>query len=113
MLKGISIYEIEGYPERDVIAVKDKSNHTGMVENVTGFSIYVWNEGNGKPLHYPEIPDSKVHQIRVYKGTKLIHELEKGDVQTFLELMKQKGPYNEFQYDQAPQYGICILLMMR
>jgi hypothetical protein len=110
LAKGIPIYEIAGYPERDIVAVKeDNNNSSDMLVNVTGFSIYVWNEGNGKPLHYPEIPDSKVHQIQVYKGTKLIRELERDDVQTFLELMKQLGPHNEFHYDQFPQYTVLYL----
>lgn len=104
--KGAPIYEITGYPDREIIAVKEEGTPTGMVSNMTGFSIYVWNEGNGQPLHTPRISESNVQRIQIFKGTKLIRELRQSDVQTFLGLMQKVGPHNEFQYDQTPQYTV-------
>lgn len=110
LAKGAPVYEISGYPGREVIAVKEADNPTGMVANVTGFSVYVWHEESGQPSHYPDIPESKVHQIQIFKGTKLIRELKQSDdVQTFLGLMQQQGPHNEFPYDQTPQYTVLYL----
>lgn len=107
--KGRSIYEIEGYPDHDVIAVEDDGSGAGLYTNVTGFSVYVWNEDSSKPNHYPLIPDSKIQQIQIYTGTELSNDLIGEEVQVFLELMKQQGPDNEFQFDRTPQYTVLYI----
>jgi hypothetical protein len=93
---GTAVYEIVGYPERDVIAVKD-SDGPGLLVNRTGYSIYVLNEGSDHPSHYPNILDLQVEKINIYKGVTLLRTLEGEDVRTFLSLLDKHGPYNEFQ----------------
>ncbi|WP_239616235.1 hypothetical protein [Cohnella mopanensis] len=106
--QGTPAYEIAGYTDRDIIAVKDDGG-LGLVANTTGYSIYVWHEGAGQPSHYPHIPESQVERIKIYKGTKEIHTFEGEDVRSFLSLMNQPGPYNKFQTDQMPQYTFQLI----
>lgn len=106
--KGSDIYEIKGYPERNIVAVKDDSPGVGIIQNITGFSIYVRNEGSGGPSYYPDLPASQVQQIQVYKDAKLIHEWQGTEAMRFIDLFEQQGASNEFQYDRVPQYTVLF-----
>lgn len=79
--KGTNVYEVEGYPDHDVVAVKDE----GILP---GFSIFVLYEGPDKPSHYPQITYSSV--------------------QKFILLFKQQGPHNQFLVDTPSRYSVLF-----
>jgi hypothetical protein len=106
--EGTTVYSIPGYPEHDVVVVKADSNAVGLVRNVTGYLVYVRHEGDGKS-YYPEIEVQHVRQIKIFKGSDLIRELNGKDVNSFLHLFKQQGPYNEFQFESEPQYTVLFI----
>jgi hypothetical protein len=60
------LYAIAGYPDRDVIAVKDESTETCCIFNTTGYSIYYLFEGS----------HSKLLELQVSKGSQLLRMLE-------------------------------------
>jgi hypothetical protein len=105
---GSPVYEIVGYPEKDVIAVKDASG-TGIVGNITGYSIYILFEGSDRPSHYPNIFDLQVEKIIIYKGVKLIQTLQEEDIRSFQSLLDQQGPENEFQTDSITEFTALFI----
>lgn len=107
--EGSSVYEIEGYPGREIVAVKDPDNEAGLVRNMTGYGVYVLYEGSDKPTHYPEINESETKIINIFKGTRLIRTLTGDDVQTFISLMDEQGPHNEFPTEQFSQFTIELI----
>jgi hypothetical protein len=106
---GTPIYAIAGYPDRDVIAVKDESTETCCVNNTTSYSIYYLFEGSDRPSHYPKILGLQVEKLLIYKGVQLLRTLEGENVRTFQSLLDQKGPYNEFQTDRQPQFTVSFI----
>lgn len=103
LTRGSDIYEIEGYSNRNFIAVKDK-------DSITGYSIYSEYSGDGKPIPYPEgISHSMVTQIRIYKQKELVNAIQGEDAQRFIALFEQEGPHNEFIVDTSPQYNVVFL----
>lgn len=106
--KGTPVYEIPGYPEQDVVAVKTDSNNTGLVTNISGYLIYVQQEENGES-HYPEIAGQQFTQIQIFKGRDLLRELKGEDVDAFLRLFNQQGPHNEFQAGDGTIYTVVLI----
>jgi hypothetical protein len=101
--KGNDVFEMEGYPNRNFIAVKDK-------ESFTGYSIYSEYKGDGMPISLPQdISYSRVNQIKIYKEIQLIHNIQGEAVQTFISLFKQKSLPNEFIVEHPPQYHVIFL----
>jgi hypothetical protein len=101
--KGNDVFEIEGYPNRSFIAVKDK-------ESFTGYSIYCEYKGDGMPISFPQdISYSRVNQIKIYKEMQLINDIQGQDVQKFISLFKQKGLPNEFIVDNPLKYHVIFL----
>lgn len=106
--KGTPVYEIPGYPEQDVVAVKTDTNNTGLVTNISGYLIYVQQEENGKS-HYPEISGQPFTQIQIFKGRDLLRELNGEDVDSFLRLFNQQGPHNEFLAGDGTIYTVILI----
>jgi hypothetical protein len=100
--KGSDVYEIEGHPNHEVVAVEDKGN-------LSGFSIYVLYEGPDKSSHYPKIPYTTVKVIKIYKEKEQINVIKGEDVQKFISLFEQEGPHNTFLVDTLPQYTVLFL----
>ncbi|MFC7677779.1 hypothetical protein [Paenibacillus sp. GCM10028914] len=105
--KGTPVYEIAGYPEHDVVAVKTGYNNTGLVSNISGYLLYVLHE-EGKS-HYPNIHDQQINQINIYRSSKLLRELKGEDIGSFLTLFQQQGPYNEFQFEKEAEYSVLFI----
>lgn len=105
---GTEVYEIIDYPEKDIVAVKDDSQGLGIVGNISGYSIYVWYEGPDKPSHYPDITEAQTKQIKIYRGVDLLRTIDEDEVSSFLSLMSQQGPINEFQTEQALHYTVLL-----
>jgi len=103
---GTPVYEIPGYPERDLVAVKTDIGSTGLVTNTSGYLVYV---EHGEDTKYPEIDDQEVRLVRIYKGSELLRELYEEDVTSFLEQFHQPGPHNEFPFDSGPQYTVLFV----
>ncbi|MFD0618283.1 hypothetical protein ACFQZR_12495 [Paenibacillus sp. GCM10027629] len=106
--EGTPAYSIPSYPEHDVVVVKAESNHTGLVANVTGYLVYVRNGGDGKS-YYPDIEDQPVRQIKIFRGTELLRELEGQEKDSFFQLFRQQGPHNEFHFDVEPRYTVLLI----
>lgn len=106
--EGTTVYSIPSYPEHDVVIVKTDSNDAGLVTNVTGYLVYVRHEGEGES-YYPKIEDQPVRQIKIFRASDLLRELKGEDVNSFLHLFKQQGPYNEIQFENGPQYTVLFI----
>lgn len=106
--EGTPVYVIPGYSEQDVIAVKTDGNYAGMVTNISGYLIYVQHGENGKS-HYPKVEDQQVKQIKIFRGSELLRELNGEDVNSFLLLFNQQGPHNEFQSEKGPIYTVMLI----
>ena len=106
--EGTAVYSISSYPEHEVVVVKNDNDDARLVSNVTGYLVYVRYEGDGTS-YYPNIEDQPVRQIKIFKANELLRELNGEDVDSFLHLFKQQGPYNEFQFDHEPQYTVLFL----
>lgn len=106
--EGTVVYSIPSYPEHDVVVVKTDSTDTGLVTNVTGYLVYVRYEGVGKS-YYPKIEDQPVRQIKIFRGSDLVRELDGKDVNSFLHLFKQQGSHNEFQFENGPKYTALFI----
>ncbi|SFT09581.1 hypothetical protein [Paenibacillus sp. BC26] len=104
-----AVYEIEGYPDRDVVAVQDDSAAIATIENRTGYSIYVLFEGADQPSHDPNLLDLPVEKVNIYRGTRLLHTYEGEDVRTIQRLLDQKGPDNEFRTDAAARLTVLFI----
>lgn len=109
MPKGAAIYEIEGYPERDIVAVEDAGDGPGLVANTTGYSIYVWYEGSDKPSHYPDIDESTTKQIKIYRDASLVRTLDGDEAESFISLLNQQGPHNEFQAEHFREFTVLLI----
>ncbi|GMK38792.1 hypothetical protein PCCS19_18460 [Paenibacillus sp. CCS19] len=107
---GVPVYEIAGYPEEDVIAVKFDGHPGGLVANLSGYLIYVQQEDNGKS-HYPtDIAKEPIKQIQIYRGSELLRELRnEEEVNAFLALFKQQGPFNEIQSERGTEYTVLLI----
>lgn len=106
--EGTPVYEIAGYPDHDVVAVKAGNYNTGKVTNISGYLVYVLHGEKGKS-HYPNIHDQQINQINIYRGSKLLRELKGEDIGSFLNLFNQQGPYNEFQSKKGPEYSVLFI----
>lgn len=105
--EGSGVYEIAGYPEHGVVAVKNDGAHKGLglVDNRSGYLIYVQNSEDGTS-HYPKIQDLPVKKINVYKNGTKLRELTGADLSAFLPLFDRQGPHNEFQFKETPAYTV-------
>lgn len=106
--QGTPVYEIAGYPEHDVVAVKADSKNSGLVTNISGYLVYVLHGEDGK-FHYPKIQDQPVKQIKIFRDSRLLRELKGEDVSSFLALINQQGPHNEFQFEKGPEYTVLFI----
>jgi hypothetical protein len=59
--EGTPVYEISGYPEQEVVAIKHDGSASGLVTNISGYLVYVLH-GEGSTSHYPNIQDQQVKQ---------------------------------------------------
>lgn len=101
--KGSYIYEIEGYPDQNVLAVSDKNS-------ITELSVYIEMEGDGSSVQIPvDKTYSDVVEIKIFKGLEQINLIEGDDVQQFLSLFRQRGAENEFTWDRPIQYTVFFL----
>lgn len=106
--EGTPVYEIAGYPEHDVVAVKADSNNAGLVTNISGYLAYVLHGEDGKS-HYPNIQDQQLKQIKIFRGSKLLRELKGEDVSSFLVLFNNQGTHNEFHFEKGPEYTVLFI----
>ncbi|WP_151737504.1 hypothetical protein [Paenibacillus tengchongensis] len=106
--EGTSVYSLPDYPEHNVVVVKTDSKDAGMLTNVTGYLVYVRYEGDGES-YYPEIEDQAVSHIQIYKAGELFRELKGEEANAFLQLFEQHGAYNEFSFEDAPQYTVLFV----
>jgi hypothetical protein len=103
--EGAAVYEIAGYPEHGVVAVKDDGAHRGLADNLSGYLIYVQNAG-GDISFYPKIQDLPVKKINVYKNGSKLRELTGADLSAFLTLFDKQGPHNEFRFKETPAFTV-------
>lgn len=106
--EGTPVYEIAGYPDQSVIAVKSDSPYAGFVTNTSGYLVYVLQSGDGE-TRYPEFENQQVQQIKIFRDNELLRELNGKDVDAFLSLFNQHGPYNEFPFDTGTKYTVLFI----
>ncbi|GIP45460.1 hypothetical protein J45TS6_39190 [Paenibacillus sp. J45TS6] len=108
ILEGTPVFEISGYPEHNVVAVKADSNYAGLVTNTSGYLVYVLHEKDGKS-HYPKTQDQQPKQIKIFSGSELLRELKGEDLSSFLVLFNNQGPHNEFHFEKRPEYTVLFI----
>ncbi|HEU5139285.1 MAG TPA: hypothetical protein VFT51_04880 [Bacillales bacterium] len=102
---GTRIYEVEGYPNHSVVAVKDADFINGykLYYARADFEDYLW--------HFKDMPKKAVEKIEIYKvenlkSPKQINKIKNNGVKAFLEILNggdAKGDYQPNQSSGQPQ----------
>lgn len=102
------VYEIAGYPDRELIAVKTNSKNSSFVTNTSGYLVYVLQSEDGGS-RYPEFENQQIQQIKIFRDNEFLREVNGKDVNAFLSLFNQHGPHNEFPFDTGTKYTVLFI----